>query len=295
MKKKTFVQIFLICLVLICVFYHLLHNIDKILAFNWKINYSYLFPFLTVFLIGPSLKILGWKMILKSIGAELSSKRCSKIMSFSQLLKYLPGVGWSYMGQYYLGMQEGISKFRVTTSMLLENIINITTGLFVFMASLIFWRTQGISQGLIYFLVLIPLGLLFLHPRIFNKTTNFVLRKLKKNESNLHIKYRSILRLFCYYSLCWCVTGLILFLFIRSLLCIEIGLSATTGISAISFVAGFLAIFVPAGLGVREGVMTALLSIYLPIEITIVITLFFRFLIIIRELIYGGIALSLDS
>ena len=89
-----------------------------------------------------------------------------------------------------------------------------------------------------------------------------------------------------YYSLHWVVTGGAFYLFIRAFY--PLGgyyIPILSGIYALSFTAGYLAFFTPAGLGVREGALTFLLSLFIPMPIAIGVSLLSRLWLISVELV----------
>jgi hypothetical protein len=89
-----------------------------------------------------------------------------------------------------------------------------------------------------------------------------------------------------YYSFYWIVAGTAFYFFIHSFY--PLGLyyiPILSGIYAISFTAGYLAFFAPAGLGVREGVLTLLLSLFIPTPVAIGISLLSRLWLIGIELV----------
>jgi uncharacterized membrane protein YbhN (UPF0104 family) len=63
-----------------------------------------------------------------------------------------------------------------------------------------------------------------------------------------------------------------------------------TGAFAFSLTIGFLAVFVPGGLGVREGILVLLLSLYFPLPVATLISIFSRLYISVVEL--GGFLVS---
>ena len=67
------------------------------------------------------------------------------------------------------------------------------------------------------------------------------------------------------------------------------------GIFAISVIAGIVSFFVPAGLGVREGILSYLLSLFIPISAAILISLVMRVWIASGELVCFLIALKIKK
>src|SRR3990172_11713077 len=89
-----------------------------------------------------------------------------------------------------------------------------------------------------------------------------------------------------YYSFNWLLAGVSFYIFIRAFYPVELHyILIISGIYAISYAAGFIIFFMPAGLGVREGTLTLLLSLFIPMPVAIGISLLSRLWIIGLELL----------
>lgn len=94
---------------------------------------------------------------------------------------------------------------------------------------------------------------------------------------------------FCAY---WCLLGAVLWQWMPP--SAPMGLSMAGLVLAtvpIAVVAGFLALWVPSGIGVREGVMVTLLMIVIPVQDAIGLSLLFRCWCILVDIVVGGLAL----
>ena len=67
------------------------------------------------------------------------------------------------------------------------------------------------------------------------------------------------------------------------------------GVNSIAMIAGFLAVFAPGGIGVREGVIVALVSPQLGLETTLMISVTMRLVTVIADFIAGAIAMILKA
>ena len=95
------------------------------------------------------------------------------------------------------------------------------------------------------------------------------------------------------YLLLWGVLGIAFFLFIKSLAPVDISqLLVVTGIYAVAWNIGFLSLVTPSGLGVREGVLSLLLtSLLSPVTATFV-ALLARLWTLGAQLLLGGVAFA---
>jgi len=92
------------------------------------------------------------------------------------------------------------------------------------------------------------------------------------------------------YSFLWIVAGSGFFFLVRSVMQIPTGdYIALVGIFALSSAAGYLVIFVPRGLLIREVAMALLLSSYIPPSVTVAISILARLWYTTVELITVGL------
>ena len=64
----------------------------------------------------------------------------------------------------------------------------------------------------------------------------------------------------------------------------------TTSICALSWAAGFLALPIPQGIGVRDAVLAYLLSSYMPIAVASLAALLWRFCVLVAEVACTAVA-----
>lgn len=174
---------------------------------------------------------------------------------------------------------------RSSMSILLEQAYPVVSAGMVFTVSLIFWGNTGHLTRILSIALLFPLCIIFLHPKPFLKIANPILVKMGKMPINISLSFKNMLFLVGYYSLFWIVTGTAFYFFVRSFYPLSFSyIPILSGIYAISFVAGYLTFFTPAGLGVREGCLTVLLSFFIPTPIAIGIALLSRLWVVGAEI-----------
>ncbi len=104
-----------------------------------------------------------------------------------------------------------------------------------------------------------------------------------------------LVRLIGLYILLWGLLGIAFFLFIRGFSPVSTSqLFRVTGIYAIAWSFGFLSVVTPSGLGVREGVLSLLLTSVLPPATATLIALLSRLWTLSAELLIGGVAFGLS-
>ncbi len=258
----------------------------KISSYQWEIEPTKLILSVVGLLIAYFFGAFGWGQILRRIGSRLSYSRGAAIWFVSLLGRYLPGSIWSAVGKIYLCEKEGISKSKTGVSVILEQAYVLITGMVVFLFSLAFWHDRSSLHSLFSIFFICPVLLIFLHPRPLTAVLNPVLKWMKKAPLVINLSFYTLLKTFIFYLGYWAVFGIAFFLFIDSIYKIEFSkIVITSGIFAVSFVIGYITIAVPSGLGVREGMLSLLLSNYMPAAVAIIISLGSRVWITAVELL----------
>jgi hypothetical protein len=254
-------------------------------------------------IVNLAISALVWGKILQLFGAQLPFPQSFKIMSLSGLGKYLPGKIWLYLGQIYLSQKAKIPKSVCLFSLLLLFAAYNLAGLLVFIASLFLWNR--FSQVSISALFIAGCGafLIIFSPRILNGVLRWVFgifKRLKKkfpdNELVFRTGFRPVLRIILILAADWLIFGTAVYFLVNSFY--HIGLTQTVilcGIFAISSILGILSFFVPAGLGVREGVQSYLLGMFIPLSAAIMISVVMRVWMTLGELMCFFVALKIKK
>lgn len=260
-------------------------NWESISDYNWIPEPSWLvssvFLLITVYILAAC----GWILTVRMFGFHIRWTKGISIYLFSLLGRYVPGGVWSVLGRIYLCRLEGVPDSVSGTSSILEQAYPIVSAGFIFAVSLLFWNDTGSAIRVLPALLFVPIFIVFLHPKPFLKIANPILSRMGKAPVNIPLSFNNMLFLTGYYSLYWLVTGTAFYFFICSFYPLDISyIPILSGIYAISFVAGYVTFFTPAGLGVREGSLTVLLSFFIPAPIAIGVALLSRLWLIGVEL-----------
>ena len=98
--------------------------------------------------------------------------------------------------------------------------------------------------------------------------------------------FRDVGKIILVFTANWVIFGIALYLLSNSFYNLTVSQTIILcGVFAVSVISGILSFFVPAGLGVREGVLSYLLSLFIPISVAIVISLALRIWMIVGELL----------
>ncbi len=263
---------------------YLYRNWSSLAGYQWEVDYpliflGYLFSSLAALVLG-----LIWQRLIARMGWRLGLGLALRIWFSSMFTRYAPGKVWHVVGRVYLSRQEGVSGTDAFLSMALEQALAFLATIIVFLFSLIFWvegRSVAESWPLI---LLIPLLLALVHPRVFAPLLNFGLRLLRRSEVELTLRYGELIVFLIYYLASPILNGLALYFVLRSLYPLAVErLPMVVGAASLAWLVGYLSFLVPAGLGVREGVLVVLLSSCAPLPVATVASLLSRILVTFGE------------
>lgn len=262
----------------------LIRNFGKIRAYEFSVNYFYFFISIVIL----NFVVFLWGYFWRDIVYELSDggvriKRFFHIQASSWLGKYLPGKFGVVLGKFYFGRRAGIGKRVILFSSLYENVFQVVCSFLISVPILMFYFLDELNGNpLFYYVVpfLFVLGVLvFIQPSVFFFFVNFGLRLMKKSEieKRYFLSGFSIVVNVVLYGLAGILNGLAFFIFVNSIVYFPIEyLIPSVGIFVFAGIVGFIAVFAPAGFGVREGVLILFLQSFLPLEIATLIAVFSR-------------------
>ncbi len=219
-----------------------------------------------------------WKLMLAAYGAKLSYVHSFQIVVTSQLGKYIPGKVWFALGRMYLAKEFGVPERVSIVSVALESVLLVISGAVIALLTIVApWAQNFPLKYSLLALIIVVCGLVVTHPRIFGRLVNLTTRMLKQESIQMNLTYAGMVGLLLLYSVCWFWQGIGFFFLIGSFYEIEMAKwPVIWGIYALAWITGFLSFLAPAGLGVREGLMTLLLSFYMPLSLAVVVALVAR-------------------
>jgi len=229
------------------------------------------------------------------MGDFISFTNAFWVMSASQTAKYIPGGIWFALGRIHLGKGDKLRAETIGISVIIEAGLTFLVGILLFILSIYFSRYANINN----FLYIVPAFIFFiivLYPPLLNKLINFALVILKRPLVNLRITYLQLLQLSVYFLGLWIAQIVGFYFLINSIYPINISkVSHLAAAYTLSWMSGFVVIFAPGGLGVREGVMSLLLSSFIPSPLAIAISFLSRVWITVFEIVVFFIGLAIHK
>lgn len=222
--------------------------------------------------------MLTWRTLLSDLGSPLPPRPAAKVFFVGQLGKYIPGTIWPMLAQMEMGRELGVPRSRSAAAFFLMMPIQIATGLLVTLVTL-GWDRFG------WLLLFIPLFVVLLEPKVINSVIGYALRRLKREPLERPLTRRGMLT-----ALGWALAGWIAYGVHLYFVAPQGGLIFAIGAFAMSWCLGILTFVVPAGAGVREVAMVAVLAPQLDQGAAIAVALSSRIVIIAGDLICAGLA-----
>jgi glycosyltransferase 2 family protein len=244
-------------------------------------------------LFGLICSMMVWRELLADLGSRLSVPEAWRIMFIGQLAKYVPGSIWPVLAQAELGADRGIPRSRSALSVLLSYAVMTCSGLVVAAVTLPF-ATAGKVAQYFWVLLLIPLAAVLLSPPVLNRLLRLVLRLSRQAPLEHGVSFPGLARTMAWAVAGWSLNGLEVYVLMRQLSGDRQGtLLVSVGAYALSWAVGFLAVFAPAGAGVREAVMVAVLHVRTTTAIALVIALVTRATAVLCDAVTGAAAAAL--
>ncbi len=221
----------------------------------------------------------------------------SRAYFLSQLAKYLPGGVWVFPSRVILLRDSGVSASSASLGLMYESIaMVISSALVAFPALAVVPAAQLIHPGWVWGVglgsVLGILAVLF-SPEWLQKITPTLFRRLNFLESMAKIPKRlrvvNISLSTGIYTLMWISTGISFYMLILALGGdTDLDFYIPVGIFALAWLVGFLSVFNPGGIGLREAAILLFLGNWLPESQLVLLALLSRVAWSLVEVLYFG-------
>jgi hypothetical protein len=265
----------------------LIRNWDQLRAqpLDWSVRPGWILLSAVVVWLMYALLIAAWRRMLAGWGRGLDPWAAARIWTVSSLGKYLPGKVWAVAGMAVMAQQAGIGAGPAPGSAVILQMLAIGTGAAV--VGLTGWGAlraayPGAAIGLAVLLSASIAGIgLLLWPGFVNR----VLRIAAPGADPVTPPVAAVAFGILANVAAWVGYGLALWLLARGLLP-RAGLDLLPAIAVFtaSYLAGFLALFAPGGIGVREGVFILMLQGPIGIGAASALAIASRLLLTVTEL-----------
>jgi hypothetical protein len=216
---------------------------------------------LATFLAAYGVQMAAWALIMRSLAAPLSARTVFQGYALAFLPRYIPGSVWGYLSRNeWLAQSHQVSYAVSTTASLIEAAMLLLTAGWIgaLYALPMHWPHPLLTPALIMLggvaTALVWYATPWLARRVFKGHSHLQAPAPRRHAHALLVATTLL------YLLFWGLQGAALVSIGRAL-CDNLTVApfATTAASALSWAIGFLIIFVPAGLGVREWTLSTML------------------------------------
>jgi uncharacterized membrane protein YbhN (UPF0104 family) len=274
--------------IIIIIFIFLLRS----LILNWSkipfddLHFNIYFLIISFLCLIPHFLSYGksWQEVMRALGSPITFTQSCWMIATTQIAKYIPGRVWYMVGRVYVGKKEKMSGESLAVSMIMDTCLLIISVGSIFLISTIIAGNYSFTNLLICSIPLL-IAFIILIPRILSWIIKHCLRILKKPMVELTLSYLQNLKLSIWFFILWFAQIIGFYFLINAIYTVSLSEIFTLAAAyALSWLAGFVVIFAPGGLGVREGMMTLLLSSILPTSLAIAISFIARVWITIFEI-----------
>jgi len=270
---KVFLKSLFVVVALGFMSYYFIENWSTLKQYNWHFNIRMLMlSSILLWLAFFTSIILIHRAFIKIGKAKINFIQLFRIFNISNLGRYVPGKIWNILGLYYLAGEYNINKKQTTLAILVNEVAYKGSALLIGIFYFIF--SSSFKQYFPFMIFSLIFLLIIIHPKVIDKVLNFILKLFKKPPINVHFNYITILIFFILYIGVWMIYSLAFYVFVNSITQLEsVSIIHFFTILPLCWVVGYIMIFAPGGIGVREGMLIVILSEFLPSEVALVIAL----------------------
>jgi hypothetical protein len=227
--------------------------------------------------------IVAWRRMLEGWGQRLDGWTAARIWTVSSLGKYVPGKVWAVAGMALMSKESGVTPWAATGSAVILQALAIGTGAAVAAstgAGALESARPGIQSALVGLVLASVVGiLLLLWPPVLRR-----LLRLAGSDAGTAPAAGGIVFGIAANLIAWIGYGVALWLLAKGILpSAGLRLFPAIAVFTASYLAGFLALLVPGGLGVREGLFILMLQGTIGIGAATALALASRVLLTITE------------
>jgi hypothetical protein len=237
-----------------------------------------------------------WRRMVHSLGeGHLRARPAWALWGKSLLARYVPTNALMVVGRMVMAERHGVPKRVCLASIAYELVLGFGTALMVGAYFVIQLPDLEGRTARYLVLLLVPLVLVFLHPRVFAPLANFGLRKLGRPSLPRVLSFGQVVQFSVLYIGSWAVIGVGLYAFAKALAPLPAAdFPYVAAAYPVAFCVAVLTFVVPSGLGTRDVALAVAMSAVLDDAVATAIAVAFRIFQTVVELLYVAAAVALD-
>lgn len=241
---------------------------EELRAYEWSLHGGWLALSFALLLCGLVLSSVIWRRVLAAFEHDVPLVPLARVWFVSSLGRYIPGKVWQLVGVADMARALGIDAVTSITSlalyMLYATVSAVVLGVYLFPPDAI----ASLEAPLLAVRWLAPAALLLLHPALVRGVLRIGERLLGRELRRWQGGVTDGAWIFAMCVGQWLVYGAAFHAFAASLTYAPLALFPYFVASfGLSFVAGYVVVIAPAGLGAKEGALAFLLSGVMPLGV----------------------------
>jgi len=263
----------------------LVRNWQQVAGYPWSIDAPRLVLASACVALAYSGFALTWRRVLADFGGSLSIPDAHRVWFLGNLGRYVPGKVLQLAGTAYLARAKGVSPVVTVGASLVAQLFVLGGGAVVAALALPDLADQAAPAlrpaGIVFAAAFVAVAL----TPLFGALHRLALRLVRRPDLHAPIGIGERFVVLVASTAWMALFGLAFYLFVTATTAAPRDAALPLiGISAGGYLAGYLAVFVPGGLGVREGVYALLLAFYIPASIAVAVAILARLWLTLLEL-----------
>jgi uncharacterized membrane protein YbhN (UPF0104 family) len=242
---------------------------DQLINISVSIQYSSLAISLLFLLGGFVFLAIGWRSLLDAFGKQISLARAIKFFGYAEITKYIPGAIWPTVSKSV--------AINNSSQGILAALYDAAFKVIVCAIIIVCLAFKELSELLSFpgTLLLCIILLAGSTPVVATKVIELMQTYFDKKTKKVNISVKKYLFALSPYVVAWLLFGTGFFFFLQGI-SITFPFLQATSYFLIAWLIGFIVVFVPGGIGVREGVLVLLLTPLLGQPIAIIVSVLSR-------------------
>jgi len=269
---------------------------DALVGYPWQVGWYYLLLAQLFLLAQMMLLAVGWWRILVLMGSKLSWKAGMSMWLRAQLARYLPGGLWDIAGRAALSRETSVPLRAVPAGAGLEIALQVYAATLFLLSTLLLFPTPKLHPYIPILLAGLLLLTCALMPPVFSRVLDLLFHVLKRPRLPLRLRFTDVFSLLGLYMMAHLLQGTGFVLFTRGLSPIQGGdIPLLVGSYVGAWLVGYVVIFAPTGIGVREGALLLLLEQRFPFALVTGAALGYRVWLSLRDVLSALIGWALAA
>jgi uncharacterized membrane protein YbhN (UPF0104 family) len=294
-RRRALVQYGLAALIFGSLIFFVARQWNQLPDFDWRFSPGWLAVSVVCVLLFYTLQGELWRVVISSLGEHIDPVPGRAVWGKSLLARYVPTNVLMVVGRVVMAERYGVPKRVTLASIVYELALAVGTAVMVGAYFVIQLPDLSGQPARYAPLVLIPIVLTLIHPRVFRPLADFALRKLGREELPRVLPFRRVVQLCLAYLVTWATVGLGLYAFAAALHPLDLSdLPYIASSYPVAFCVAVLTFIVPSGIGTRDAALATAMAVVLAGTVATAIAVAFRILQTLIELLYVGTVVWLD-